>query len=245
MAERNKPMTQEIRLTVTPANVETLCASIRALARDGALRIVYMADPDAAWDERAVELWRREHERLATWMVGARSAGQRLPELPAWQAIEARLVQEARATSPAAAGRTDTTIPEIEQRLLATQVAAVREVGTAIRRPARGLPVAHPLAKAAMLAAAVTGMAACQSNGPMDVKPDAASDSAQTRDVGIGGGICALQIDRDALAPADLLPPGTDDASSGGSAIDGDQADTADAYLSGGGVCPVPIGGIC
>jgi hypothetical protein len=74
---------------------------------------------------------------------------------------------------------------------------------------------------------------------------DAGRDANQTRDVGIGGGICAIQIDRDALAPADLLPPGMDDAPDGGSAIDGDQADSADAYVSVGGLCPAPIGGIC
>ena len=233
MPERTKPMTQEIRLTVTPANVDSLCANIHALARNGALRIDYVADPEAAWDETAVELWRREHERLATWMVGARSAGQRLPELPAWQAIEASFAQKTSPTSPDAGNR----IPEIAQRLLAAQVAAVREVRAASRRPTRALPVAHPLAKAALLAAAVTGMAACQSNGPVNAETDAGSDTNQTRDVGIGGGICAMQIDRDALGPAEPLPSGTDDASDGGSAIDGDQADTADAY--------VPIGGIC
>jgi hypothetical protein len=241
MPESTKPMTQEIRLTVTPATVETLCARIRALAREGALRIVYVADPDAAWDETAIELWRREHERLATWMVGARSAGQKLPELPAWQAIERSFAREASPTSPDAGDR----IPEIAQRLLAAQVAAVREVRTASRRPAPALPVAHPLAKAALLAAAVTGMAACQSNGPMNVKTDASNDTNQTLDVGIGGGICAIQIDRDALGPAEPLPSGTDDASDGGLAIDGDQADTADAYVSVGGLCPAPIGGIC
>ncbi len=202
MSESTKNTTREIVLTVTPTNVATLCADIRALAREGAPCIDYVADPDAAWDETAVELWQREHERLATWMVGARSAGQRLPELPAWQAIEAQ-----------------------------------RQGASPISRPARVLPTANPLVKAAMLAAAVAGMAACQSNGPMNVKTDAGQDTNQTRDVGIGGGICAIQIDRDALAPTDLLPA-TDNASGGGSAIDGDQADTADAYVE-------PIGGIC
>jgi hypothetical protein len=202
MSESTKNTTREIVLTVTPANVATLCADIRALAREGAPCIDYVADPDAAWDETAVELWRREHERLATWMVGARSAGQRLPELPPWQAIEAQ-----------------------------------RQGASPISQPARVLPTANPLARAALLAAAVAGMAACQSNGPMNVKADAGRDTNQTRDVGIGGGICAVQIDRDALASADL-PRATDNASGGGSAIDGDQADTADAYSA-------PIGGIC
>ena len=243
MLESSNPTTEAVRLTVTPANVGSLCANIRALARQGAERIVYVADRDAAWDEMAVELWRREHERLATWMVGARSAGQRLPELPAWRAIEARLVQGASPISPDADGIAGDCASA--RRLLAAQVSAVREVCAAIGRRGRARPAAYPLAKAAMLAATVTGMAACQSNGPMNVRPDAASDTNQTRDVGIGGGICAMQIDPDAFAPADVLPPGTEDASDGVSAIDGDQADTADAYMPVGGVCPVPIGGIC
>ena len=243
MPESNKTTTQAARLTVTPANVESLCANIRALAREGAERIVYVADRDAAWDEMAVELWRREHKRLATWMVGARSAGQRLPELPAWRAIEARIVQGASPISPDADGFAGDWAGA--RQLLAAQVAAVRELCAAIGRRGRARPAAYPLAKAAILAATVTGMAACQSNGPMNVKTDAASDTNQTRDVGIGGGICAMQIDRDALASADVLPPETEDTSDGGSSIDGDQTDTADAYLPVGGLCPVPIGGIC
>jgi hypothetical protein len=235
-------LTEEAHLTVTPANVASLCSDIRALARAGALRIVYVADCDAAWDGASVELWRREHERLATWMVGARSAGQRLPELPAWQAIAGRLVEGAEVGSNDAGGLSGDRA--IARRLLLAQVAAVRELGAARGRPAR--PAASPLAKSAMLAAAVAGMAACQASGAMDVKPDAASDTNQTRDVGIGGGICAIQTDRDALAPADVqqLLLGRD-ASDEGSVIDGDQAEAADAYLGAGGVCPAPIGGIC
>jgi uncharacterized protein len=83
------------RMTVTPANVGSLSASIRALSRMGFQRIVYLPDYEARWDEAALRLWRREHQRLATWMVGARSAGGNLPELPAWKAIEARLLRGA------------------------------------------------------------------------------------------------------------------------------------------------------
>jgi uncharacterized protein len=81
------------RMTVTPANVGSLCANIRALGRMGFDRIVYLPDYDAPWDEAALASWRREHQRLATWMIGARSAGKSVPELPAWKAIEARLVR--------------------------------------------------------------------------------------------------------------------------------------------------------
>ncbi len=237
-------LTQEAHLTVSPANVASLCADIRALAREGALRIVYVADCDATWDATAVGLWRREHARLATWMVGARSAGRRLPELPAWQAIVARLATGAEAGAIDAGGFSGDRATA--RLLLEAQVAAVRELSRATGRPARAKPAASPLATAAMLAATVTGMAGCQSSHPMGVKPDAGSDSNQVRDVGIGGGICAVQIDRDALAQADVQEVLLGrDASGEGSAIDGDQADSADAYLGGGGICPAPIGGIC
>jgi hypothetical protein len=234
---------EEIRLTVTPDNVASLCSDIRALAREGALRIVYVADCDAAWDGASEELWRREHERLATWMIGARSAGQRLPELPAWQAIAGRLVEGAEVDSDDAGGLSGD--HAIARRLLVAQVAAVRELGAARGRPVRAKPAATPLVKSAMLAAAVAGMAACQATSAMGPKPDAASDTNQTRDVGIGGGICAIQTDRDALAPADVQQLLGRDASDEGSVIDGDQADAADANLGAGGVCPAPIGGIC
>jgi hypothetical protein len=220
--------------------VHALCANIRALARAGVVRIDYRADPDATWDEAALALWGREHQTLVTWLVGARSAGRQLPELPAWQAIAAGA---ARAEDPAACATDPRS--ETARRLLAAQATAVRELCAALGRPTVAGSIAGPLAKAAVLAAAVTGMAGCQTNGPMNMRADASRDVNQTRDVGMGGGICAIQIDFDALAPKDLLPPGTDDASDAGSAIDGEEADTADAYASVGGVCPAPIGGIC
>jgi uncharacterized protein len=85
------PGTTLARMTVTPANVEHLGANVRTLASLGFGRIVYLPDHAAAWDEPALALWRREHERLATWRVGAKSAGRKVPDLPAWRAIEARL----------------------------------------------------------------------------------------------------------------------------------------------------------
>jgi len=237
MFENNRPMAQVIHLTVTPANVGSLCADIRALARQGVARIVYAADRDAIWDAAAIELWRREHARLATWIIGARSAGQKTPELPAWRAIEDRLMRGTSAVPPELDGAS-------AEVLVAAQVAAVQEVCAANGRRGRARP-AHPLATAAMLAATVTGMAACGSNGAMNARPEAGSDTNQTRDVGIGGGICAAQIDRDALAPAEVLPMGAGDTRDGGASMDGDQVDAEDAYMPAGGVCPAPIGGIC
>jgi radical SAM protein with 4Fe4S-binding SPASM domain len=84
------------RMTVTRANVANLCANVRALARLGLERIAYLPDYLAGWDEVSLALWRREHQRLATWMIGARAAGRRLPDLPAWRAIEARLLRKRR-----------------------------------------------------------------------------------------------------------------------------------------------------
>jgi uncharacterized protein len=95
LLRRLPPRSMLARMTVTPANVGSLCASIRTLARLGFKRVVYLPDYDAHWDESALALWQREHERLVTWMVGARSAGKKVPELPAWKAIEARLVRGA------------------------------------------------------------------------------------------------------------------------------------------------------
>jgi uncharacterized protein len=83
------------RMTVTPANVGSLCANIRALARMGFHRVVYLPDHDARWDESALALWRREHQRIATWLLGAKGAGKPVPDLPAWRAIEARLLRKA------------------------------------------------------------------------------------------------------------------------------------------------------
>ena len=83
------------RMTVTPASIGSLCANIRALARMGFCRVVYLPDYDARWDEHALALWRREHQRVATWLVGAKGAGKQVPDLPAWRAIEARLLHKA------------------------------------------------------------------------------------------------------------------------------------------------------
>ena len=300
------------RMTVTPANVASLCASIRALGRMDFERIVYLPDYDACWDEAALSLWRREHQRLATWMVGARSAGHSVPELPAWKAIEARLLRGAPrrrcgagidqvtvtpdgglhpcyrfayaknaqswqlgdvregvldpekvarlegadvdrlrpergacAACPAADGCTHhcpavgflatgdvERVPEIVCHLMEAQVEAVRELCTAMRRPARAKPTLHPWARAAMVAAAATGLAACESNGPVQPRPDA-GDAKQTQDAGVGGGLCPVEFKLDAALPADV-------ATIDSEAIDGDQAIEWDAYTYGGGICMPP-----
>ena len=83
------------RMTVTPTNVGSLCSNIRTLARLGFQRIVYLPDYLAGWSEAALALWRREHQRIATWLVGAKAAGKKVPDLPAWRAIETRLLRAA------------------------------------------------------------------------------------------------------------------------------------------------------
>ena len=89
------------RMTVTPDNVDRLCANVRAVARLGLQRIVYQPDFSAVWNDVALVAWEREHRRLTTWLVGARSARKPIPNLPAWRAIEARL---ARGTKRAGCG---------------------------------------------------------------------------------------------------------------------------------------------
>jgi hypothetical protein len=206
-------------------------------------------DCDADWGEMALASWQREHQRLATWIIGARSAGKKVPELAPWTAIEARLQGGAGSAcapadgcthGPAAevpAGAHVESAAEIGSRLQEMQAAAVRELRAALQRPARASTVPHAWAKTAVVAAAVAGMAACQPSGPLRLKPDAGGDANQTRDLGAGGGICAVQFDRDALAPTDAPAPGADDVADGGQAVDADQGDAEDAYH--------PIPGIC
>ena len=300
------------RMTVTPANVGSLCPNTRALGRMGFERIVYLPDYDACWDEGALARWRREHQRIATWMVGARSAGQSVPVLPAWKAIEARLARGvprrrcgagidqvtvvpdgglypcyrfayakdaqawrlgdvhdgvldrekvarleradadrlrpergACAACPAADGCTHhcpamgfiatgdvERVPEIVCRLMEAQVEAVRELCAAMRPTARSKPALRSWARAAMVAAAATGLAACESSGPAKPQPDA-GDAKQVQDLGVGGGLCAIEIKLDASTPADAT--GVD-----GEAIDGGQVIDWDAYTYVGGVCMLP-----
>jgi radical SAM protein with 4Fe4S-binding SPASM domain len=297
------------RMTVTPTNAGSLCASVRALSRMGFERIVYLPDYDAAWDQISLSLWRREHQRLATWMIGARSAAKPVPELPAWKAIAARLQRrvprrrcgagieqvtvtpdgglypcyrfayakgadvwrlgdvrdgvvhaeklalleradvdrlhpEGRscASCSAADGCTHHCpavgflssgdvhhVPEAVCQLMEAQVASVRELCAASFYAPRTKPAAHPWAKAAAVAAALTGLAACESSSTQ-AKPDA-SDANQTHDAGIGDELRDGQFDR---APQILLDAAGPDA---GQTIDADQLDSQDSYL--------PIGGMC
>jgi len=84
------------RMTVTPDNVGRLCANLRAVARLGLQRIVYQPDFSAAWNDVSLAAWEREHRRLTTWLVGAVSARKPIPDIPAWRAIEARLLRGAK-----------------------------------------------------------------------------------------------------------------------------------------------------
>ncbi len=80
------------RMTVTPANVGRLARNVRALARMGFRRIVYLVAWEEDWSDDAIAAWGREHRRLGTWLVGAHAAGARVPDLPGWRAIEERIL---------------------------------------------------------------------------------------------------------------------------------------------------------
>lgn len=80
------------RMTVTPANVERLSTNVRALARLGFRRVVYLMAYEEPWNDEAIAAFGREHRRIGTWLVGAHGAGANVPDLPAWRAIEERLL---------------------------------------------------------------------------------------------------------------------------------------------------------
>lgn len=88
----NLPANQALaRMTVTPSNVDNLCANLRQVSRLGFSTIVYQADLDATWSDQHIAAWRREHRRIAAWLLDARATRERVPRLPAWEAIAARL----------------------------------------------------------------------------------------------------------------------------------------------------------
>jgi len=301
------------RMTVTTANVASLCANVRALARLGLERIVYQPDYLGGWDDVSLAVWRREHQRLATWMIGARAAGRKLPDLPAWRAIAARLVRKrprqrcgagidqvtvapngdiypcfrfpfaaraetwrlgdvrsglvesarlqqlraldcdrlrpergACADCPARDGCTHycpalgflaagdiAHVPDVACRLMQAEVASVRDLVAASRSTAK--PASPGWAAAALLAAAISGVAGCGRNDLYPpVNPDA-GDKGMTSDAGIGGGICAVYINLD-VAP-DLKPAsGADAANQDKTAVDADEPDLREPYY--GGYCP-------
>jgi uncharacterized protein len=81
------------RLTVTPANVDSLAENVREAARLGFRSIVFLPAYEAQWTDDAVAAWGREHARIGTWLVGVYGTGRRPPDLPTWRGVEARLVQ--------------------------------------------------------------------------------------------------------------------------------------------------------
>jgi radical SAM protein with 4Fe4S-binding SPASM domain len=80
------------RMTVTPSNVASLAANVRAIAALGFKKIVYLPDVDQPWGDDDIALWAREHRRLGTWLIGAAGAGIDVPDLPVWRGIESRLL---------------------------------------------------------------------------------------------------------------------------------------------------------
>lgn len=93
------------RMTATPANVDRLASNVRALARLGFRRIAIQAAFEQPWDEAAVQAWGREHRKIGTWLVGAHGAGVSVPDLPAWRAVERRLLSGRPRTSCGAGSR--------------------------------------------------------------------------------------------------------------------------------------------
>lgn len=79
------------RLTVTPDNVAFLADNVRTVHGAGFDRILYLPAFEADWSGRALAEWARQHDRLATWLIGLRGGGGRAPVLPAWRGIFARL----------------------------------------------------------------------------------------------------------------------------------------------------------
>jgi radical SAM protein with 4Fe4S-binding SPASM domain len=78
-------------MTVTPENVSDLLENLRSVVRAGFASVLYLPAYEARWDDRALAQWRTQHERIATWLVGRRSAGRPVPDLPAWRGVLARL----------------------------------------------------------------------------------------------------------------------------------------------------------
>jgi uncharacterized protein len=89
--ERLLPHVVLARMTVTPGNVGALAANVRAVARLGFRKIVYLPAYECRWESSEVAAWGRGHAQLALWRRGAHNAGLAVPELPNLIGIERRL----------------------------------------------------------------------------------------------------------------------------------------------------------
>jgi uncharacterized protein len=87
------------RMTVTPANVDRLAASVRALAARGFHRVLYQPAFEEAWDEAAVAAWGREHAAIGAWLRELAERGETAPDVPAYRAVEQRLARGLRRSS--------------------------------------------------------------------------------------------------------------------------------------------------
>ena len=86
------PFATLARLTVTPTNVARLSHNIIEVARLGFPAILFNPAWDHVWDDAAVAIWRRELARIVGWVLDARAAGLRVPQMRNLADIEARLV---------------------------------------------------------------------------------------------------------------------------------------------------------
>jgi len=75
------------RMTVTPQNVSRLAESVREVHGEGFERILFLPAIEARWNADALSAWKRQNERLVTWLVGRYNAGRTGPDLPAWRGI--------------------------------------------------------------------------------------------------------------------------------------------------------------
>lgn len=75
------------RMTVTPDNVGELSRRVRALGRLGFRRVFFLPAYEMEWPDEAVRAFGSEHRRIGEWLA----SGVRMPELPTWRGIAARL----------------------------------------------------------------------------------------------------------------------------------------------------------
>lgn len=80
------------RMTVTPSNVGSLSANVRAVARLGFPRIALQPALEMPWDDAAIEAWGFEHRMIGLWLAELNASGARVPDLNWWRAVEERLL---------------------------------------------------------------------------------------------------------------------------------------------------------